>query len=380
MVTKKKTTLKKQLSKEMCEAIQSGYPSCVKLLQEKGDNIHGTDDRGRNATYYAIFSGKLNMVKFILNQGAKLMDDPYSGASPLHLAAGEGHLDILIWLHKNYKLDLNVTDQRGMTPIHCANIWAQKECAAYLVENGAKRIGSIRGFASLIQYLKVRVNFLKKEGKEKKILNYTKKIKMLKSFITSVEKSVSKKRPMPRARLEKILSALGLSERDKQFYHFWLKNKQKEIISIYREKGKCPELLKYFWEASFHAWPRFIHEELLKGKLALLSGYERPDLHYKLLCDKAPNIMKDFPDLDRDYYWFFSPTKHPVISIPRETSVLTDDVNYVDKLLEPGFEKQLTIENKFNGNGKIDMITDAWDIISKWERKQYLLNHPEEVE
>lgn len=54
----------------------------------------------------------------VMNHGLKVNDKDFDGTTPLHLAASNGHVDVITWLLDNGALVLS--DALGGTPLHDA--------------------------------------------------------------------------------------------------------------------------------------------------------------------------------------------------------------------------------------------------------------------
>ena len=87
-------------------------------------------------------------LKILLqNQSDKnpvISDNEYGAFTVLHVAAGEGHLDII----KGYKdilgiENLNPSDDNGNTPLSEASYFGQLGVAKYYIENGYKASSKI---------------------------------------------------------------------------------------------------------------------------------------------------------------------------------------------------------------------------------------------
>jgi len=82
------------------------YPSIVKyLVSELGSNINAEDENGQTALYYAIKSGSLDIVKYLLENGALNIRDKLRRVTPLMRAALYGEID-LVEVFRGYCSDL----------------------------------------------------------------------------------------------------------------------------------------------------------------------------------------------------------------------------------------------------------------------------------
>lgn len=83
--------------------------------------------------------GNLDMMKFLIEE-EKINTMPRekdSGQTLLHLAAANGHNQIIKYLIEKKKLDMNIKDTNNSTPLHYAAAKNQDEVVKYLIEKGA---------------------------------------------------------------------------------------------------------------------------------------------------------------------------------------------------------------------------------------------------
>lgn len=59
------------------------------------------------------------------------------GRTVLHLAAGSGHLHVCSYLVQQLKLNVNVKDDKGDTPLNLAILIEQYDTSVYLLDHGA---------------------------------------------------------------------------------------------------------------------------------------------------------------------------------------------------------------------------------------------------
>lgn len=86
----------------------------------------------------AAAAGDLPEVEALIKAGADPNAPDYDNRLPVHLAAAEGRLSILRYLHKRHHVDLNVVDRWGGTPLLEALKNHHVETVDFLVSQGAK--------------------------------------------------------------------------------------------------------------------------------------------------------------------------------------------------------------------------------------------------
>ena len=65
----------------------SGKLEVVKLLIEKGADFKSPDKDGKTPLHWAAYSGKLEVVKLLIEKGADFKSPDKDGKTPLHWAA-----------------------------------------------------------------------------------------------------------------------------------------------------------------------------------------------------------------------------------------------------------------------------------------------------
>jgi ankyrin repeat protein len=66
----------------------------VEILIAKGANVNNKNESGKTALMLAAFSGKLNVIKELVNNGASYDLKDNSGCTVLHYAVGK-HLQVI---------------------------------------------------------------------------------------------------------------------------------------------------------------------------------------------------------------------------------------------------------------------------------------------
>ncbi len=113
--------------------------SMVKYLISKGANINARSERGYyTALTDAIYNGHVEIVKVLLENGANVELEDSVGKRALHLAAYEGHLEMVEHILKVGKADINSkTSKHGNTAINIAVKKKKLDIFHYLVNQGA---------------------------------------------------------------------------------------------------------------------------------------------------------------------------------------------------------------------------------------------------
>jgi ankyrin repeat protein len=94
----------------LVEAASKGDIDGLKALIDKGTPVNGLDKFGHSALTETCFSGKTDVVKLLLEKGADPTIKKSDGATPLSLAEGEKHADIVKLLNDA------IAKQKGSAP------------------------------------------------------------------------------------------------------------------------------------------------------------------------------------------------------------------------------------------------------------------------
>lgn len=133
-------------------AAKEKYDIC-KLLLKNGANVHSKNRdnltpidlvkdpksdladllRGEPALLDAAKKGEIERVKKLLTEDNVNCRDEYGrNSTPLHLAAGYNHLDVVEYLLEN-KADVNAKDKGGLVPLHNASSYGHVDVASLLI-------------------------------------------------------------------------------------------------------------------------------------------------------------------------------------------------------------------------------------------------------
>ncbi|KAK3240044.1 hypothetical protein CYMTET_50081 [Cymbomonas tetramitiformis] len=102
-------------------ASREGHLDCVKLLLDTGADVNGTTKAG-NATSLqrAAYTGKTEVVRFLLQRGANAMLQDSDGETALHKASTNGHVDTTRALLDACPGACLICDRKQKTPAECA--------------------------------------------------------------------------------------------------------------------------------------------------------------------------------------------------------------------------------------------------------------------
>ena len=91
----------------------------MRMLIAEGANINTTNDKGQNPLHYAVLCGDVEIVKYLLDSGARIVEDA-NGISPLHIATTKRFKEIKILLQEKISRPA-VTMMKGNAAIKCRN-------------------------------------------------------------------------------------------------------------------------------------------------------------------------------------------------------------------------------------------------------------------
>ncbi|WP_264328502.1 ankyrin repeat domain-containing protein [Wolbachia endosymbiont (group A) of Andrena hattorfiana] len=231
------------LNKQLIAAVQGGDLSKVKNLVSQGTSLDTKYNDGWTLMHYAAYEGRLDIVKYLVDKWAILeikyndgrtfscntsldsasdLVNSYfdtmkcligkenslevkdnSGKTPLHCAASNGKLDIVKYFVDEEKIDASIKDNSGWTPLHWASWNGHLDVAKYLIGRGANLvnikdkdgktpldIADQKGYTDIVEILKQAQSGLYKKYNELLIAvleNNLIKVKNLVSQGTSLE-------------------------------------------------------------------------------------------------------------------------------------------------------------------------------------------------
>lgn len=105
----------------LISACLSGKYNLVRWLIERGARMNDVDHQGRSALHWSAYFGANKILTLLIKRGALLTLRDAEGRTPLHLSTGNFQTNCLKTL-LNYVTDeeINEADDEGMTPLHWA--------------------------------------------------------------------------------------------------------------------------------------------------------------------------------------------------------------------------------------------------------------------
>lgn len=121
-------------------AVLNNHTEYLDYLIQKGAEIDVPDFLGRTPMYIAVRDGNKAMVEKLHLRGADLFQQAHHhNRTLLHLAAIEGHLDVVAYLIAN-GLPVNAKDKNGLTPLDYAAKYGNR-----LVQETIRKKGGVSG-------------------------------------------------------------------------------------------------------------------------------------------------------------------------------------------------------------------------------------------
>ncbi|MGL9779332.1 MAG: ankyrin repeat domain-containing protein [Wolbachia sp.] len=126
----------KMADKIVFKAATVGKWGTVKHAVEKGEfDINSRDKNGCTFLIYAVLTGGLKVVEYLVEKGIEINAAANDGLTALHVAANPKTLKYLVENGAN----INATTNYDATPLCMASQSGHHEIAKYLEENGADK-------------------------------------------------------------------------------------------------------------------------------------------------------------------------------------------------------------------------------------------------
>ncbi|XP_059555646.1 ankyrin repeat domain-containing protein 66 [Myotis daubentonii] len=116
------------------QAVAAGDYTLVRKILKKGlcdPNYKDVDWNDRTPLHWAAIKGHMEVMKLLIQCGARPCLVTAVGWTPAHFAAESGHLHVLKMLHALHAA-IDAPDFFGDTPKRIAQIYGQKACVTFL--------------------------------------------------------------------------------------------------------------------------------------------------------------------------------------------------------------------------------------------------------
>ena len=120
----------------MFHATQEGHLEVVEYIVNEGAGIEIDDKDGVTALHRASLMGHLDIVKYLVRKGAKLDKCDKTDRTPLYWASQEGHLEVVEYI-VNKGAGIEIGNKDGVTALHIASLNGHLDIVKYLVSKGA---------------------------------------------------------------------------------------------------------------------------------------------------------------------------------------------------------------------------------------------------
>lgn len=98
-------------------AIRKGHSDIASLLYLKGASVHSPPEKLAKLLCICGFRGTTSIIKLLNDCEANLQVSDYDFRTVAHLAAAEGHTELLLYLINESTFDFSLKDRWGKTPL-----------------------------------------------------------------------------------------------------------------------------------------------------------------------------------------------------------------------------------------------------------------------
>jgi len=119
---------------ELMNAAKDGNLAAVMAAAERGVEIKGRSNKGKNALMFAASEGHLDVVQWLVDQGTNVNDADNYGTTALIVASTAGHHDV-VKLLLEHDADTQVRDESGSAPLVNAVYFGHTETVQLLIDH-----------------------------------------------------------------------------------------------------------------------------------------------------------------------------------------------------------------------------------------------------
>ncbi len=117
------------------QASITGNIEIVKLLIENGAKIDLKDKNGLRSIHYAALHGRLDIINLLIRCCSNCNEQAFNGDTPLHLAIQSGHADI-VYQFIHYNADITLTNNQFKSSLDLACELGKTKIVEILLKSG----------------------------------------------------------------------------------------------------------------------------------------------------------------------------------------------------------------------------------------------------
>jgi ankyrin repeat protein len=332
-------------------SVLDGNTQLAKYLLENNADINATSVTNRGVMNYALYHKDDELLRLLIDKGANVQSINKDGENLLFEAVKRDKIEFAKELLKTKKLDINLANIYGTTPLLLALHYNEPEMAKLLIENGASLASEDKNGNSVLSYaIKYRDNelFFKALG----VANLQTKVNY------EIFDSSYKKLPKEVSNKQRDFSLLHLAARygTKEMIEALLKTSQRATSN--KRSGKqfdIEETTTEFFKYS---------------PLAIAASYKNYDT-FMALVDNGANLYKKFQSINQHSmglgYWLGGGDAYTPLGLSIAGEGESIDTRIVDFILtHKDFKKMVSLEDEnFYLNFSILARSDSKSIYAK---------------
>ena len=117
-------------------ALKGYLDLCKTLIDKHKFDVHMTNDGGWTALHCSALNGNYELFKFFVDKGIDILQKTKLGTNCLHIAAASGHLDLCKTLIEIHNLDVQMTDDEGLTALHYSAVSGRYKLVKFFMNKG----------------------------------------------------------------------------------------------------------------------------------------------------------------------------------------------------------------------------------------------------
>ncbi|WP_419420461.1 ankyrin repeat domain-containing protein [Legionella sp. D16C41] len=137
-------------------AAAEGHEEIVKMLLAKDIDVNVSNKKNATPLLWAVKNGHVNIVQMLLNKGANPNIAIQGGMTPLHVAAEAGQDEIVKMLLLAKDIDINVSNEKNVTPLFWAIENGHVNIVQMLLNKGANPNIAFQGSVTPLHWAAIK--------------------------------------------------------------------------------------------------------------------------------------------------------------------------------------------------------------------------------